>query len=260
MSKELQNQLASIKRSAELDPRFKHNDDVEITQEAAGAVDVIFKSMLPHFPAWRQSCPTDEDLGRLKAAWTKAIIRHSRKTGKKPNFKAGITACEESETDWLPSVGKFLKWCNQDDDITQLAERALSLFNSGQRQIDNVGLMVTSKHGFDLKHEKASETNKKFIELYLKYASNCKVEPLEQSLLTDSVQLTPEQEREAKDRADKARDNFLSEFGGLIKEKTETPITKPKCKGVQKQNLRTHLTQSEIEAEKKRQLKELMGK
>ena len=253
---DIKKQVASIQQSAISDPRFKHNEEVEITPEAVKAVEMIFNSMLPHFPAWRQTCPTDEDLGRLKAAWTKAIIRYSRKTGRKPNFKAGLLACEESETDWLPSVGKFLKLCEQSNDLMQFAERALKLFNSGQKQIDNVGRMVTGNHGFDLKQMKAADTNKRFIELYLGYAENTPIEALESHLLTETVQLSDQQRKEAEKRAEMARNEFLGKFSGLIADKPEEKTKKQVKTGIQSVKPATsYKSPAQLEKEKKRQLK-----
>ncbi len=254
---DIQNEIAKIQNSAVNDPRFKKNEEVVITPEAVHAVEAIFASMLPHFPAWRQTCPTDEDLGRLKAAWTKAIIRHSRKTGKKPNFKAGVIACEESDSDWLPSVGKFLKWCEQEGDLTQHAQSALDLFNSAQKQIDSVGQMVVSKHAFDLKQMKAADTNKRFIELYLSYAENNAIEPLEAFALTETVQLSPEQKKDAEKRTEDAKNEFFSKFNQFRELNPEIPAeTTEKALGIKQGSLKAHnKSKRELEEERERQLK-----
>ena len=63
---ETQKQVAQIQQSAQTDPRFKQQGEVEVTPEAKDYTNRVFKSLLPHFPAWRQSCPEPDDLGRLK--------------------------------------------------------------------------------------------------------------------------------------------------------------------------------------------------
>ena len=253
----IKNELAKIQNSAINDPRFKQNEEVVITPEAVNYAEKLFNSMLPHFPAWRQTCPTDEDLGRLKSAWTKAIMRNFNKTGKKLNVKAGLLACEESDTDWLPSVGKFIKMCDQSNEVLPMAQRALDLFNSGQKQIDSVGKMVTGKHGFDLKNMKAAETGKRFIELYLSYAEDNAIESLEAFALTETVQLSPEQQKDADKRKQTAQNEFFARFGSI---NTDKPVEQPKkeANGVLKGSLgRKAKTPQQLEAEKKRQLEML---
>jgi hypothetical protein len=249
-------QIANIQQSAISDPRFKHNEDVEVTPAAKQYIDTLFKSMLPHFPAWRQSVPTDEDLGRLKSAWAKAVVRHSRKVGKKLNIKAGLLACEESETDWMPSVGRFISWCEQSSDLNQFAQRALDLFNSGQKQIDNIGKMVTGKYGFDLKLMKSVDTNKKFIEYYLMFAEDNEIESLEAYALTETVQLSIEQQREADNRAQAAQNQFLSKFSGVIVDKPKETVKNMKS-GLKLGKIKSDTKQSlaNAEKEKARQLK-----
>lgn len=251
---DIRKQVKQIQDSAISDPRFKQNEEIQITPEAVNYVDKVFRSILPHFPAWRQTCPTDSDLGMMKAAWTKAIVRHSMKTGSLPNAKAGVTACEESDSDWLPSVGKFIKMCEQSNDLMPLAQRALDLFNSAQKQIDNVGKMVTGKHGFDLKNMKAAETGKRFIELYLSYAEDNPIESLEAFALPQSVQLSDEQLKEAEKRKQAAQNQFFKQFGSI---KADKPVEQPKkeVKGVQKGSLKTYSkTPKQLDEERKRQL------
>ena len=212
---DIRKQVANIQKSALTDPRFKQSEEIQITPEAVNYVDKVFRSILPHFPAWRQTCPTDADLGMMKAAWTKAIVRHSMKTGSLPNARAGVTACEESDSDWLPSVGKFIKWCEQNDDVAEYAKRALALFNSAQKQIDSVGQMVVSKHSFDLKRLPADKTEKRFIELYLSYAQDNAIESLDAFAITETVQLSPEQLKDAEKRTEAARNEFFGKFDKL---------------------------------------------
>jgi hypothetical protein len=227
---DIQAHIAKIQKSASEDPRFKHNGEVTVTEEAVQYANKIFNSMLPHFPAWRQSCPDGESLGRLKSAWTKAIMRHELKTGQTINIRAGLLACEESDSDWLPSVGKFIKWCDQSGGLVEFSDRAYNLFINQQRQIDNVGQMVIARHGFDLKNMKAADCKKQFELYYLKYAESNQITALEAFSLTDGVSLSPEQEKSAQARTVAARDEFLSSVGQLIGKPVIEPIKAPKKK------------------------------
>jgi hypothetical protein len=258
----IKQQVAKIQQSAISDPRFKQSEaEPEITDNALAGVNKLFNSILPHFPAWRQSCPTDDDLSRLKLVWTKSLMHHKQKTGKNLNLKAGITACEESETDWLPSVGKFISMCEQSTDLTECAKRALDLFNSAQKQIESVGQMVVSKHGFNLKKMKASDTNKYFVEYYLSYTQDYNIEPLESHLLTDGVQLSQEQQKDADKRSQAAQNSFLSKFSNLVGDKPEqTEVIREKT-GITQGSLRVpQKTAIQLEDEKKRQLEMIKGK
>ena len=252
---DIRKEVAKIQESAQIDPRFKkHEEDLEITDSALDGVNKLFNSILPHFPAWRQSCPTDDDLSRLKLIWTKALTRNKQSTGKNLNLKAGITACEESDTDWFPSVGKFIKWCEQENGLLEFAQRALSLFNAGQKQTDNIGQMIMAKHKFDLKKMKASDSDKRFIELYLYFAENNPIKPLEAFALTETVQLSPEAQKAKQKRTQDAQDAFLKQFAGI---KSDKPTEKPKKKavGVQKGSLKEFAKSSKSEhEEKQRQL------
>ena len=256
---EVQRRVAAIQKSAMTDPRFKQNQEVSVTSEDADYINKLFNSILPHFPAWRQTCPTDSDLQRLKMAWSKAFKRYIA-SGKKLNIKAGLIACEESDTDWLPSVGKFIKWCEQSNDLEQFAKRALDLFNSAQKQIDSVGKLVVSKHSFELKQMKASDTNKKFIELYLRYAENNAIEPLESNLLTETVQLSADQQKDADKRALEAQNQFLNQFSSLIEDKPETKQVDCES-GLKTGSTKVYSkTVSDKQKEKERQLKIARGK
>lgn len=252
----IKNEISNIQSSAIGDPRWKQDTTIEITDKAREGVDKLFASILPHFPAWRQTCKNNQELGSMKLAWTKAFIRNKAKTGKNLNLKAGILACEESDSDWLPSVGKFIKWCDQDDGLSDFADRAYDLFVNREKQIDSVGLMVTSKYSFELRQKKASECESKFKGLYLKFASNNEIKPLDAFAITETVQLTPKQEKEAKNRAMKAQNQFLSTFSVLVKKNKGNKEAPPKNKGIHTGKIKSgsYKSPAQMEAEKQRQL------
>lgn len=257
----IQNQIAKIQNSALTDPRFKQNEELPITDNALDGVNKLFNSILPHFPGWRQACPTDDDLSRLKLVWTKALMRNKQKTGKSLDLKAGITACEESETDWLPSVGKFIKWCEQSNDLTQFAERAYNLFIKREQQIDTVGKMVTANHAFDLRKMNSKDCEKGFIEHYLRYAQDNAIEPLEAFALTNGVQLSPEQQKEAEKRNEIARNECLDSLHSLFG-KPEPKVTIESQKtGLITGRIKTHYkSPKQLDDERERQLRAIKDK
>ena len=264
---DIKNEIAKIQESAVTDPRFKkYDEDLPITDQALEGVNKLFNSILPHFPAWRQACPTDDDLSRLKLVWTKALMRNKQKTGKNLNLKAGVTACEESDTDWLPSVGKFIKMCEQSNDLTQFAERAYQLFIKREDQIETVGRMVTASHSFELRKLKAADCEKGFIELYLKYAADNAIETLDGFALenlTDDVVLERKRQEERDRRTpeenkaldDAAQAKFLAKFSGVIADKPEEKPKKQAKTGVTTGKIKTqYKSPAQLEKEKERQL------
>jgi hypothetical protein len=266
---EIQKQVHNIQQSAQTDPRFKQHDEVTVTPEAKEFTNRVFRSLLPHFPAWRQSCPEPEDLGRMKNAWTKAIMRHEIKTATSLNIKAGLLACEQSTSDWLPSVGKFIELCVAGDnfvdpeEIKEFAQRALVLFNANESQIDNVGLIVSEKAEFRLKTKGSPDSNTRFIELYCKIALDKTVKLLPSNLLTQTVQLSPEQEKDKQKRAEVGRNEFMSSMCkqlGKHKPKQVVVDTFNPLKGISKGSTgRKAKTPKQLDDERARQLDMIKG-
>lgn len=172
-----------------------------------------------------------------------------------------IKARKSRSTTWFPSIGEFIDLCKGSDDKLEFAQRALELFNSGQKQIDSVGRMVVSKNGFDLKTMKAADTNKRFIELYLIYAEDNPIEALESHLLTETVQLSPEQQKDAEKRAQYAQNEFLTKFSSLLDDDAEKPEVKQSESGLKTESLKVKSkSPAQLEREKERQLKLIKGK
>lgn len=166
---------------------------------------------------------------------------------------------------WFPSIGEFIDGCMGSDNKLEFAERAYNLFIRREQQIDNVGRMVTASHSFELRQLKAADCKKGFIELYLKYAVDNKIKPLEAFALTDSVTLTPEQEKAAQERADAAKDDFLQKFSYIKTEKQDSIFDRAKDitpkRGVVTGKIKTQTkTPAQLEAEKKRQLEAIKNR
>lgn len=167
-----------------------------------------------------------------------------------------VKARKTRGTAWFPSIGQFIDLCKGSDNTMQYAERALKLFNSGQKQIDSVGRMVTAEHSFELRQMKASESNKMFIEYYLSFAGNNEIKPLESHLLTETVQLSEEKQKDAENRANEARNSFLNKFSVLISSKQKKDEVKHQNTGIVQGKIKhkEYKSPSMLEAEKKRQL------
>lgn len=77
-----------------------------------GTIDVVnalFRELQAIFPAWKQAWPTDAALNTAKRSWTKAFI--VERISQLEQIRFGIERCRSLGTDFMPSVGKFIKLC-----------------------------------------------------------------------------------------------------------------------------------------------------
>jgi hypothetical protein len=78
-----------------------------------GTIDVVnalFKELQAIFPAWKQAWPTDDALDSAKRSWIKAFIVEGITQLEQIRF--GVERCRSLGTDFMPSVGKFIKLCH----------------------------------------------------------------------------------------------------------------------------------------------------
>jgi hypothetical protein len=77
-----------------------------------GTVDVVnalFKELQAIFPAWKQAWPTDDALNSAKRSWVKAFLVEG--INQLEQIRFGVERCRSLGTDFMPSVGKFVKLC-----------------------------------------------------------------------------------------------------------------------------------------------------
>jgi hypothetical protein len=79
------------------------------TDETARIVNTLFDELKSIFPAWRQAWPNDAAEKRAKRTWVKGFMKSGIFTIEQLRY--GIEACRSLETDFAPSVGKFVKLC-----------------------------------------------------------------------------------------------------------------------------------------------------
>lgn len=77
--------------------------------EAVDVVNSLFRELQAIFPAWKQAWPTDEALNSAKRSWTKAFMVEGISQIEQIRF--GVERCRMLGTDFMPSVGKFIKLC-----------------------------------------------------------------------------------------------------------------------------------------------------
>ncbi|MNQ88687.1 Replication protein P [compost metagenome] len=75
----------------------------------ADVVNALFKELQAIFPAWKQAWPDDEALRAAKRSWVKAFVAAEINTLEQIRY--GLQNCRQHGSDFAPSVGKFVKWC-----------------------------------------------------------------------------------------------------------------------------------------------------
>ena len=79
------------------------NNDVKVL------VDQVFKQLASIFPAWQQAWKTQQAIDTAKKEWVKAFIENDVNTV--DQLRHGFKKARASDSVFLPSVGKFIKWC-----------------------------------------------------------------------------------------------------------------------------------------------------
>ena len=89
--------------------QFKE-DEVVIDAFAKNIINKVFDQLAVIFPAWKHAWPTDKELSAAKMEWTKAFNENGINTLEQVKF--GFMKARRSESDFLPSCGKFISWCS----------------------------------------------------------------------------------------------------------------------------------------------------
>ena len=106
----------------------EQKEEVVIDDFAKGIIDRVFNNLAIIFPAWKHNWksddPSDPDkvLRAAKREWTKAFIENKICTMEQ--IKCGFAKARQSESDFLPSCGKFISWCQPSaEDLGYPSER-----------------------------------------------------------------------------------------------------------------------------------------
>ncbi len=88
----------------------KPEDQPSGNDYAATLVNNLFKSLQAAYPGWRAAFKDDEALRLAKLTWVKAFMENGINTPEQ--IQMGMTKARRDESDFFPSVGRFMKWCN----------------------------------------------------------------------------------------------------------------------------------------------------
>lgn len=93
--------------------------DAQVAESAAWlVVNKLFAELRAIFPAWKAAWPTDKDLDRAKRTWVKAFV--SSGITQIEQIRYGLEQCRTLNTDFIPSVGKFISWCQPSSELLGL--------------------------------------------------------------------------------------------------------------------------------------------
>ncbi|GLT13872.1 replication protein P [Vibrio algivorus] len=97
-----------------------------VTDETREFVNKIFIELQAAFPAWRHTFQTNESLSTAKITWMKALVE--AKVTSKTQIARGLKVARQSESDFFPSVGKFISWCRTAENVPDI-ETAFSMLS-----------------------------------------------------------------------------------------------------------------------------------
>lgn len=87
----------------------QQKENVVVDQFAKSVIDKVFKELALIFPAWKNNWSSEEQLNSVKLQWTKAFIENGICTIEQ--IQAGFSKARQHNSDFLPSCGKFISWC-----------------------------------------------------------------------------------------------------------------------------------------------------
>lgn len=117
-----------------------------VTDETRRFVNQIFIELQAAFPAWKHTFPTNESLSTAKVTWMKALVE--ARIVRKEQIAQGLRVARQCESDFFPSVGKFISWCKTAENVPDVdtAFAMLSDYIAAQQS----GIPVEIRAMFDL--------------------------------------------------------------------------------------------------------------
>ena len=89
--------------------RDDHSLQNQIPPIVKSIVDSLFDQLAFVFPAWRYTWDTEEKIKGAKKEWVKAFFENNIAT--KEQIAYGLKKARKMDSDFLPSCGKFVAWC-----------------------------------------------------------------------------------------------------------------------------------------------------
>lgn len=193
---DFKNQMQAVIKKGQMQNEYQNHQQAPINEGAKRLVDKVFEQLKSIFPAWQYAWKDAKAIDAAKVEWTKAFLENNVNTVEQ--LREGFKHARASESDFLPSSGKFVQWCN--GDLCD-AYPAYIRFVNREQPINEVEVMTRGEIGFNcrsLSTEKAERLWNKHYKINYQKWINGSVMP-ETPLLTTHVT--------AKE-TDTMRDNF----------------------------------------------------
>jgi len=88
-----------------------HKLQGEINPVVKDIVDKLFTQLAAIFPAWKYNWKTEQEVNNAKKEWVKAL--HESEVNTLDQIRCGMNKARASDSDFLPSPGKFISWCKK---------------------------------------------------------------------------------------------------------------------------------------------------
>jgi hypothetical protein len=85
------------------------SNNIDLTEEGEEAIHLLFEKLLLIFPAYERAWPDQKMFDDAKDLWIRAFKLSKINTTEQLQY--GIGKCIASESDFVPSIGKFISWC-----------------------------------------------------------------------------------------------------------------------------------------------------
>lgn len=159
-------QVESIQKSFKTDDNWKHEKKpVVISDKAKEKMNDLFQTLEAIFPAWRVSMKSDDAISNVKLLWTEEFIQHKIDTGENLNLEQGIKLAKASESDFFPSIGKFISWCKENGGLTG-ENQALERFNNATPPLTYIEQVVRSRCGYKAKRMPQEKGDRLFLKIF----------------------------------------------------------------------------------------------
>lgn len=103
------NQIAATIRPGAVPMSDSTPPVAKIDQATARVVNALFRELQAIFPAWKQAWPDDTSLDAAKKSWIKGFMQADIRNF--DQIRYGLQRCRAEGSDFAPSVGKFIEWC-----------------------------------------------------------------------------------------------------------------------------------------------------
>ena len=142
--------ISSVVNNLNITKQDDHQLQNKVPPIVKSIVDSLFDQLAFVCPAWKYTWDTEEKIKGAKKEWVKAFFENDINT--KQQIAHGLKKARKHESDFVPSCGKFISWCNPTPEDLG--------YPSEQR-----ALMLCVTHRNKLKMNMASNTRPLIVEL-----------------------------------------------------------------------------------------------